>query len=125
MTVVLDAGALVAVDRRDRGILTTLRLLERDGVPVRTSAGALAQVWRGGPRQANLARVVRGLDVAALDENESTRVGELLAAARTEDVVDAHIALLVETGGTVLTSDGSDIALLLGARKVQATVVRV
>ncbi|MDA8282610.1 MAG: hypothetical protein M0Z42_04775 [Actinomycetota bacterium] len=125
MTVVLDAGALVAVDRRDRGILTTLRLLERDGVPVRTSAGALAQVWRGGPRQANLARVVRGLDVAALDENESTRVGELLAAARTEDVVDAHVALLVEPGGTVLTSDGSDIALLLGARKVQATVVRV
>lgn len=125
MTVVLDAGALVAVDRRDRGILTTLRLLERDGVPVRTSAGALAQVWRGGPRQANLARVVRGLDVAALDENESTRVGELLAAARTEDVVDAHVALLVEPGGTVLTSDGSDIALLLGVRKVQATVVRV
>jgi hypothetical protein len=125
VTVVLDAGALVAVDRRDRGILTTLRLLERDGVPVRTSAGALAQVWRGGPRQANLARVVRGLDVAALDENESTRVGELLAAARTEDVVDAHVALLVEPGGTVLTSDGSDIALLLGARKVQATVVRV
>ena len=125
MTVVLDAGALVAVDRRDRGILTTLRLLERDGVPVRTSAGALAQVWRGGPRQANLARVVRGLDVAALDENEGRRVGELLAAARTEDVVDAHVALLVEPGGTVLTSDGSDIALLLGVRKVQATVVRV
>lgn len=125
MTVVLDAGALVAVDKRDRRILATLRLLERDGVSVRTSAGALAQVWRGGPRQANLARVVRGLDVAALDENESRRVGELLAAARTEDVVDAHVALLVEPGGTVLTSDGSDIALLLGARKVQATVVRV
>lgn len=125
MSAVLDAGALIGLDRRDRTIGAMLRLLHSDGVPVRTSAGVVAQVWRSGRTQANLARVLPGLDVVALDEVAGKRVGELLGANKTRDIVDAHLAQLVESGDIVLTSDESDIQALLQTRRVKATVVRV
>src|ERR1700730_18144542 len=99
MTAVLDSGALIAIDRRDRRVGAMLRVLQRDGVTVRTSAGAVAQVWRSGGKQANLARVLSGLDIAALEEASAKKVGELLGANRTSDLVDAHVALLAESAG--------------------------
>ena len=125
MTVVLDAGALIAIDKRDRSVGAMLRVLQREGVPVRTSAAAVAQVWRDGGRQANLARVLPGIDIAFLDDAAAKRVGELLRASRSEDLVDAHIALLVPSAGSVLTSDDDDIRALLRARRVKARVVHI
>ena len=125
MTAVLDAGALVAVDKRDRGIGAMLRVLQREGVPVITSAGAVAQVWRDGRRQANLARVLPGLDVAAMDDVSTKKVGELLRDNRTDDLVDAHVAILVQPADRILTSDEPDIKALLYTRKVKATIIRV
>jgi hypothetical protein len=125
MTAVLDAGALIAIDRRDRRVGAMLRVLQREAEPVRTSAGAVAQVWREGRRQANLARTLPGIDVAVLDEFAAKRVGELLGSSRTSDLVDAHVALLVHSGGRVFTSDDPDIKALLRTRRVKATVVHV
>ncbi len=125
MTAVLDAGALVAIDKRDRTVGAMLRVLQRQAEPVRTSAGAVAQVWRAGRRQADLARALLGLDVAPLDEVAAKKVGELLRSSGTSDPVDAHVALLVPPGGHVLTSDEPDIKVLLKSRRVTATVVAV
>ncbi|MGO9657932.1 MAG: PIN domain nuclease [Acidimicrobiales bacterium] len=125
MTAVLDSGALVAIDRRDRKIGAMLRVLQREAEPVRTSASAVAQVWRAGRRQVNLARTLPGLDVAVLDELAAKKVGELLGASRTADPVDAHVAILVHPGGQILTSDDQDIKALLRTRRVKATVVHV
>jgi len=122
---VLDAGALIAIDKKDRRVGAILRLLQRDGVAVRTSAGAVAQVWRGGRRQANLARCLPGFDTVALDEPAAKKVGDLLGSSGTNDLVDAHVALLVEARGRVLASDERDIKALLQARQVRATVIRV
>lgn len=125
MTAVLDAGALVAIDRRDRRVGALLRVLQRAGVPVRTSAGVVAQVWRDGRKQANLARVLAGVAVLAIDETSSRRIGELLAATGTADLVDAHVALLCTSGDHVLTSDRGDIDALVRARTVEALLVEV
>ena len=125
MSAVLDAGALIAVDKRDRKIGAMLRVLQRDGVPVVSSAGALAQVWRDGRRQANLARVVSGVDIDGLDEASAKKVGELLRANRSDDLVDAHVALLVQPADQVLTSDEPDIKSLLRTRRVRARIIRV
>jgi len=125
MNVVLDSGALIAVDRRDRAIGAMLRVCHRDGVPVRTSAGVVAQTWRSGPRQANLARVLAGVDIAMIDDLTSRRIGELLGVSGTADLVDAHVALLATPGCTILTSDERDIAHLLDARRVRARVRHV
>lgn len=125
MSAVLDAGALIGIDKRDRRIGAMLRLLQREGVPVRTSAGVVGQVWRSGRKQANLARVLPGLEVAALDEVVAKRVGELLGANHSGDLVDAHVALLVASGDRVVTSDEPDIRALLRTRRVKATIVLV
>ncbi len=125
MTAVLDSGALIAIDKRDRKVGAMLRVLQRQAEPVRTSAGAVAQVWRAGRQQANLARALPGLDVAVLDEVAAKKVGELLGSSGTSDLVDAHVALLAQPGGHVLTSDEPDIRALLRTRRVKATVIRV
>lgn len=125
MTVVLDAGALIAIDRRDRAVGAMLRVAQQQQVPVRSSAGAVAQVWRDGARQANLARVLSGVDVAPLDLAAAKRIGPLLGSTQSRDAVDGHIAQLVEPGDQLLTSDPQDMRRLLGTRAHHVTVLSV
>jgi hypothetical protein len=122
---VLDAGALVAVDRRDRLIGAQLRVLQQQGTPVRVSSAVVGQVWRDGRRQANLAQVLAGVGIEALAEEDGRRIGELLALAGSADVVDAHVALMTAPADLVLTSDPGDIRKLLQARGVRARVQSV
>ena len=122
MKAVLDAGALVAIDRRDRAVGAQLRVLQRQGTPLRASAAVVGQVWRDGRKQANLARVLAGVGIEPLGRDDGKRIGELLGRARTADVVDGHVALLLTTADVVLTSDAGDIRALLRAREVQARV---
>ncbi len=67
MSLILDAGAFVAVERGDRDIVALVkreRLAERSPV---THGGVVAQVWRGGAgRQAEVARLLAGVDVKPL-----------------------------------------------------------
>lgn len=122
MKAVLDVGALVAVDRRDRLIGAQLRVLQQQGTPVRVSSSVVGQVWRDGRRQANLARVLAGVGVEALGGDDGRRIGELLALAGSADVVDAHVALMTAAADLVLTSDPGDIRKLLQARGVPARI---
>jgi hypothetical protein len=122
MKAILDAGALVAVDRRDRGMGAQLRVLQRQGTPLRTSAAVVGQVWRDGRTQVNLARVLAGVGIEALGTADGKRIGELLGQAGSADVVDAHVALLASPADVVLTSDPGDIRTLVEARGVAARV---
>lgn len=113
MTVVLDAGALLAVERGDRDMIAVLKR-ERlhDRAPV-THGGVIGQVWRGGAgRQAGLSRLLPGVDVRALDDELGRRVGVLLGAAGGDDVIDAAVVLLAEDGDEIFTSDTGDLRRL-------------
>ncbi len=125
MRAVLDAGALVAVDRRDRTVGAQLRVLHQLGTPLRASAAVVGQVWRDGRKQANLARVIAGVGVEPLSKDDGKRIGELLARVGSADVVDAHVALMVAPADLVFTSDPGDIRTLLQARGVAARVQAV
>jgi len=125
MKAVLDAGALVAIDRRDRAVGAELRVLQRQSTPVRTSAAVVGQVWRNGRKQANLARVLVGVGIEPLREGDGKQIGELLGEAGSADVVDAHVALIADAADLVLTSDPRDIRALLRARRVPARVQAV
>lgn len=122
MKAILDAGALVAVDRRDRALGAQLRVLQRQGTPLRASAAVVGQVWRDGRTQVNLARVLAGVGIEALGADDGKRIGDLLGQAGSADVVDGHVALLVSRADVVLTSDPGDIRVLLQARGVPARV---
>jgi hypothetical protein len=78
-------------------------------------AGCVAQVWRNPARQARVAALLRlaVVNVVALDAADARRVGLLLAAAGTSDVVDGHVALCGHRlDQPVITSDPEDIGLL-------------
>lgn len=125
MKAVLDAGAFVAVEKRDRRIRALLRVLQEKEVDLVTSSAVVAQVWRDGRRQARLAQLLGCVGVRALAPAEDRRTGELLAQTRGDDVVDGHLCLCVAHGDQVFTSDRGDVERLLEARGVDATVVDV
>jgi hypothetical protein len=125
MALVLDAGGWIAIDRLDRTVGAMLRVAQQEKMPVRTSAAVVAQVWRNGSLQANVARVLTGVETVSLDGLAGRAVGEALALSGTADVVDGHLGLIVRSGDTVLTSDAKDIKRILSAQKVDAAVRRV
>jgi len=125
MNAILDAGALVAIDKRDRRVEAMLRVLHQRRIALWTSAAVVAQVWRRGDKQALLAKVLAGVRVHALDERHDRRIGELLALTRTADVIDAHVAMLAADGDQLLTSAPDDLRRLVHARRIEVTVVDV
>lgn len=125
MTLVLDAGALIAVERADRELMALFAREQRAGrLPV-THGGVVGQVWRGDARQARLARLLCGSAVAALDESLGRAAGALLARTAGHDVIDAAVVLLAADGDEILTSDPDDLAALAAASGVHADVVAV
>jgi hypothetical protein len=121
---VLDAGALIAIDRDDRDMLRRVRAARRNGEPVRTNPMAVAQVWRDGQgRQATLARALRDIDVRPIYEADGRKAGELLATAGLTDAIDATVALLAEPGDRLYPSDPGDLRKLCGAAGNNASVL--
>jgi hypothetical protein len=120
---VLDAGALIAVDQGDRGMYKKIEEALRIGDPVRTNPNVVAQVWRDGAKQARLARALRDVTVEPITRKDGYRAGELLGATRTKDVVDATVALLAKADDEVYTSDPSDLRTLCEATGFKAVVI--
>jgi hypothetical protein len=123
MALLLDTGALVAYEQGDRTIAKVINEAQERHEPVVTSSGCVAQAWRGGgPKQALLARLLRGTHERGLDPDQSRSVGALCAVTGSKDVVDAHVAWLAQDRDVVITSDVDDITRLLHAAKIEAKV---
>lgn len=113
---VLDAGAFVAVDRGDRAMFARLRMAQRAGLGLRTTGVVITQVWRDrAGRQANLARLLKSVDVTAVDEHLGRAAGLLLGIAGTNDAVDASVVAVAATDDRIVTSDAKDIGPLVAA----------
>jgi len=121
---IADAGALLAAERNVREIWALKKLAVQEDLELVVPAPVLAQVWRG-RASANLARFLKGVAILDFTEQEARTAGELLAAARTEDVVDAAVAVCARRGDRVLTSGPGDIATLVELRGIDARVERV
>lgn len=119
---VFDAGALIAIDRGDRAVGALLTLAAQQGIEAITSSACVAQAWRDPARQARLARALDGFLEWPLDQAGARRCGLLLTKTATSDIADAAIALLVQNGDTILTSDPKDIERLLDSADVDAQV---
>lgn len=125
MNLVLDAGALIAIDRDDRRVAGLVELGRRAGASLVSVAPVVAQAWRGEARQARLARLLAMIDVRNTGLREARAAGELLAAGGSADVVDALLALVALPGDQVLTGDPGDLAALAGHRGTPVAMVRV
>lgn len=125
MKLILDAGALIGIDRNNSRVAGLIELGRRAGAELLTSTPVVAQAWRDGARQARLARSLPMIDVHTVDLNTAKRAGELLADSGTSDVVDALLSLLAMPADQILTSDPGDLGDLLAARSIGAKVVAI
>ncbi len=89
-----------------------------------THGAVVGQVWRGGQgRQANLARLLAGVEVVAVDEELGRRTGMLLRETGTRDVIDAALVLLAHDDDMILTSDTRDLVALAAAAGTHVELV--
>ena len=87
-------------------------------------APVVSQAWRDGSRQVALARLLKMdiVEVPPLDEARCRSIGALCGRSRTNDVVDAMVALTARReNAVVISSDPDD----LHALDPQLTVQRV
>lgn len=120
--VVLDTGALIAIDRGDRRIGALLHEAARHRIDAVTSSVCVAQAWRDPARQARLARALAGVMEYPLDPRTARSCGTLLARSATSEVADAAVALLAAGDDVVLTSDRRDLQHLLEATGSNAEI---
>ena len=122
----LDAGAFLAIERNDRDVIALIKSELVGSRAPKTHGGIVAQVWRGGAgRQAQLARLLPGVEVAPLDTELGRSAGMLLKAARAADAIDAALVALAGDGDDILTSDVDDLRGLAVAAGVHVELIAV
>ena len=86
-------------------------------------APVVAQTWRGGSRQALLARLLFGCHVEALDHHQARSVGALAARAAATDIIDVTVVEgALRRGDLVVSSDSRDLELIassVGRRRLE------
>ncbi len=126
MSVVLDTGALLAIERGDRRIAALLKMELAAGRSPKTHGGVIGQVWRGGAgRQARLAKALQGVEIVAIDDALGRRIGILLGRSGGTDVIDAGVVLVADDGDEVLTGDRADLRELAAAAGRRLDLVEV
>jgi hypothetical protein len=113
--IVLDVGALIALDRGDKRMIALLHRALALGRIFRVPAGVVGQAWRDGCVQATLARFLRSgeVEIVPLDEELARSCGELCGATGSADVIDASVVILArERRDAIVTSDPNDLRRL-------------
>ncbi|HEY7961274.1 MAG TPA: PIN domain-containing protein [Solirubrobacteraceae bacterium] len=111
----LDAGALIAYERGDERIREILAVAYARGLAPTIPAIALAEVWRGDPKDARVARLLKACSVETVDERLARDAGRLRRAMPGAGTIDACIAVGVnKRRDAVVTSDADDMRRLLG-----------
>src|SRR5271165_390722 len=112
---VLDAGALIALDRGDKRMIALLDRALAQGRTFRVPAGVVGQAWRDGRVQVALARFLRSeeVEIIPLDEQLARSCGELCGATNSMDIIDASVVILArERRDPIVTSDPNDLRRL-------------
>ena len=125
MTIVYDAGALIAAERSDRAVWADHRARLEVGLLPLTTAPVVAQVSRSG-RQAQLRRFLRGCDIVPFRDDEAHEIGALAGKAGSSDVVDVHVVTVAHRHRLgVLTTDENDLKPIAEAVRPRVAVFRV
>ena len=124
--VTYDTGALVAAERNDRRMWALhAGFLAEEVVPV-VPAPVLAEAWRGGSRQASLARLLAMCEVEPMTEKQARDVGVLAARTGHDDVVDVTVVEgAIRRRQAVVTANETHIHKIAKAARVELRIERV
>ena len=130
--VLLDAEALSALARDDRGMQAWAAFAKRSDSVFYASCLTLAEVTDGTARDAGVRRAVKAVRLIDVNPEIGYRAGQLRAAAvasrrkhrdLTVDAVVAATALTLPGPVVVLTSDPEDLRLLLASHGVRIEAI--
>lgn len=114
----LDAGALIAAERRSEVFRAAWQEAVRRHAVITIPAPVFAQAWRG--RNPLIDRLRPACVLEPFTESVARSVGRLLADTGSSDVVDAMVVIgASERQDAVLTSDAEDLTRLLDALRPQ------
>jgi hypothetical protein len=115
---ILDSGAVIAVQRGSRLVDAYLATAAARGEEVVVPAVVVAETVRGGPADAPIHRLLRASHVPFLGRRLAEAAGRLQAAAGMAAAVDALVVAEAVRGGpcVLLTSDPGDLSRLAAAR---------
>jgi len=100
----LDAGALIAIERGDRGVAGLIRVALDGGARVTVPAPVVVEWWRG--QRGPIGRLLDAFDVEPLGERLARVAGEALARVRDATAIDAVVmASAAARGDLVITAD--------------------
>ncbi|MBV8902566.1 MAG: PIN domain-containing protein [Acidobacteriia bacterium] len=119
--IMLDTGALIALDRGDKRMIALLNRALAQGRAFRVPAGVVGQAWRDGHVQVTLARFLRSaeVEIIPLDEQLARACGELCRASNSSDIIDASVVILArERRDAIVTSDPNDLRRLDPAAQI-------
>ncbi|TAN34682.1 twitching motility protein PilT [bacterium] len=124
--VTYDTGALVAAERNDRRMWALhAGFLAGEVVPT-VPAPVLAEAWRGGPRQASLARFLALCVVEAMSEGQAKDVGVLVGRSSHRNIVDvAVVEGAIRRGDGIVTSDPRDVQHIVDAARARVTIATI
>lgn len=126
MSLLLDAGALISLERNDLDVWHLVDVEHLAGRLPLTHGGVVAQVWRGGSgRQARLAKALLGANVVPLDDVLGRSAGVLLARSGLRDAIDAALVAMCHHGDQVLTSDPDVLAALANTARLDIDIIPV
>jgi hypothetical protein len=113
--IVLDTGALIALDRGDKRMIALLHRALAQGRTFRVPVGVVGQAWRNGRVQVTLARFLRSeeVEIVPLDDLLARACGELCGVASASDVIDASVVIIArERRDPIVTSDPGNLRRL-------------
>jgi hypothetical protein len=123
MGVTYDTGPLIAADRNDRAMWALHAGFLAEEVTPTVPAPVLAEAWRGGSRQANLARFLALCVVEGMNADQAKAVGVLAGKAKHDDVVDVTVVEgAVRRSDAIVTSNPSHIRAIADAVRARLHV---
>jgi hypothetical protein len=118
--VTYDTGALIAADRNDRTMWALHAGFLAEEATVTVPSVVVAEAWRGGSRQANLARLLALCQVEELSYRHARDVGVLAGKAGHDDIVDvAVVEGAIRRHDAVITSNPTHIVSIADALRTR------
>ncbi|GAA2363768.1 PIN domain-containing protein [Nonomuraea africana] len=120
---VLDSGALIQLERGNGKMIELLAQVIEGTIVVTIPRTVLAEVWRGGPRQARLAALLKLADaepanrvvIDELTRQRAKEIGKKIGSCGHDDIVDVNVALCGrnpssgQVDRTIVTADKADL----------------
>lgn len=121
-----DTGALIAAERNDRKMWALhAGYLAEEITPV-VPVAVVAEAWRGGSRQANLARLLGLCSIEEMSVAQAKAVGVLAGKAEHDDIVDVTVVEgAARRKDAVVTSNPTRIKTIAVAARARLRIVSI